>query len=244
MAISAGPATYGLGNGASDVTSGAIDTTGMDYIAVYVAYHDAFGEVTVSDSKSNTWTAKTIYTQGTVGVPRLRLFECFSPTSVGSGHTFSTNGSLFAVMAVMAFSGVQTASDPLDAEVGGSAYGTVSKIGSSTLTPSVDGCVVLACAALQEPGGSGTAVGGGFTEAVYQDRNSGGLSHYGIMLSYLIQTTAAAVSSSTTIGSWTSDVYNTYSGAAVKPAGGGGGGSAATPDPVVHSQAVHRASRW
>src|SRR5690349_3343729 len=108
------PIVHAVGPGGSGgSTTSAIDTTGADFIVVGVLYSQAH-HPTVSDSKSNTWTAVgSAHDSSQEGV---QLYFCHNPT-VGSGHTFSAlASSSFASPFVIAFSGSDAS--PLDQQTG------------------------------------------------------------------------------------------------------------------------------
>lgn len=69
-------------------TTPAIDTSTANLIVVTVRWYTPAAEPVFSDSKGNTWIAKTLRTQ-TVG--SMRKYYCITPT-VGTGHTFSLTG--------------------------------------------------------------------------------------------------------------------------------------------------------
>src|ERR1039458_7307067 len=94
--------THAIGS-ASDTATPAATTTGSTLILVASVSAFATGLGTLSDSKSNTWTALT--TWGAVGPYFVRMSYCLNPT-VGTGHTFSTTGtSGNPGIAMIAFSG-------------------------------------------------------------------------------------------------------------------------------------------
>lgn len=100
---------------------GSMDTSGANFIVVLVSEFGSTASV-VSDNKGNgnyTNLAKFGEASG---------YNCHIAykynASVGAGHTFSTDQSNFPVIVVMAFSGVQSASDPYDATAGTSGAGT------------------------------------------------------------------------------------------------------------------------
>lgn len=108
---------------ASNVTTGAIDTTGAKLITLAITANSV--TYTVSDSKGNTWTALTARGSGLE-----RLYYCINPT-VGSGHTFSVASTAqLPTISVLAFSSVNTPS--LDTETGASAAGSTEQPGSIT----------------------------------------------------------------------------------------------------------------
>ncbi len=71
-----------------DTTGTPIDTTGANLLIFGVSYLDGSAP-TISDSKSNTWTALTATLPSTSG--DIRIYYAKNPT-VGAGHTFSATG--------------------------------------------------------------------------------------------------------------------------------------------------------
>jgi hypothetical protein len=132
-------------------------------------------------SGTNTSSALDSYT----GVaPGIQMYYVANPT-VGTGHTFSFVG--WARQAVIAFAGVATTT-PFDVEngqSGGLADGT-----PGSITPSVNGEVVVCGLSVQNAGSLPFTLSGGFTITA-NVADAGGVPH-GIGMGYLIQTTAAA----------------------------------------------------
>lgn len=199
--------------GANGSTTGAIDTTGADFIALVVTSYVASGAATVSDSKGNTWSARTYYTGSVVAA---QIFYCQAPT-VGSGHTFTCSGtSTFSTIAVEAFSG-STAS-PYDTESGAGNASSASTIQPGSITPSENNCLIISGTGWNSSGS--TTVDGGFSET--GELSPGGGNNFGTVMSYLIQTSAAAANPTVTF----SPAYD-YAATAIasfKAAAGGGGG--------------------
>lgn len=118
------------GGNPSTVTTAAVDTTGANLLLMVVTGFNP-PTATPTDSKSNTWTATT-------AVGSTRFYYVWNAT-VGSGHTFTWNENVFAGITVLAFSGVQTSSDPLDTRTGNS-----SGTSPGSITPAVSGEVFIA----------------------------------------------------------------------------------------------------
>lgn len=167
-----------ISSGQGTVTTGAIDSTGADLLVVLAVG----GFLTITDSKSNSWSALT---QGTQDFTDCRI-SYSRPTSVGSGHTFTTGGSYMAVL-VAAFSG--SVVSPFDQENGGVSNDGTSGSGGS-VTPTENNELVIAGLGL---GGNGSSpsVDSGFTIA--QSKNAVSGVNFGGALAYKIQTTAGAV---------------------------------------------------
>lgn len=176
--------------GANGVTSGSLDTTVANLLVLVGAFASAGTGVGVSDSKSNTWTALTLYSSSPSA---LRIWYCFTPT-VGSGHTFTISGTnIYASLGILAASGVNAFGGEAGSAVG---TGGTSYQSSSGVTPSSDNALVIAGCFI---GASGTSASydGGFTSSI---QNYLASNRYGGGIGYLIQTTAAAANPTV---SWT-----------------------------------------
>lgn len=141
MAISLVAHAVAQSTGASTgATTGAVDTSGANFLAIVVAHYDNITP-TVSDSKGNTWTART--SSVNVGNASVRLFYATNPT-VGSGHTFTvsdTNG--YASVNGLAFSGMDTSSPYDSAENTNFSSTNVSSLGTGSITPNTSGALLL-----------------------------------------------------------------------------------------------------
>ncbi len=185
MAFSLVTSIQQAGGIASNTTTG-IDTTGADLIVVFVNYYsNYFGSFSLSDSNGNTWTSLT----GTdpAGQAGCRFYYCLSPT-VGSGHTFTQAGFAYHSMAVMAFSGANTAG-AVDQQNGASTAGA-SSLATGSVTPTEDNeLVIYGCA-------GGTIAAGHDITAVdvgtLQHHVASATNTYAQAVGYQIQTTATA----------------------------------------------------
>lgn len=177
--ISNSTATSGL----NATTTAGIDTTGADLLIIALCCDDAYND-TVTDSKGNTWTQLTSYTQTNV---RVRMWYSI-PTSVGTAHTFTAPGVLFVgTMLAAAFSGAAQTT-PNDQQSG--ANGFVSTLQPGSITPSEDNELIWTHFGINSAG-SPISIDSGFTELGEAD--FGPADHYGGSFAYKIQTTAAAV---------------------------------------------------
>lgn len=175
--------TSGLG----DSTSGAINTTGATFLIAAVSFNTG-GSITVSDSKSNTWTALSTIDPGAGAATR--LYYVANPT-VGSGHTFTVAGGIAASMAVAAFSGVTTTS-PLSAgsDVGHfEGTGSPASVQAGSITPTQNNCLII-CAVGQNRAAT-PAIDSSMTISDHVSFTGG--DHYGIDLAWKQQGTAAAI---------------------------------------------------
>ncbi len=93
--------------GPGNLTTGTLDTTGATLLVIYLGYYTLGSAPSISDSKSNTWTALTL-SDTTVSGAGL-LYYAQNPT-VGTGHTFSVSTSVANVIIAAAFSGTLTTS--------------------------------------------------------------------------------------------------------------------------------------
>lgn len=128
-----------------NATTPAINTTGATFLGACVSGFAGIG--TVSDSKSNTWTALTVRSNGSY---EEILYYVANPI-VGTGHTFTLNGnSGNGALEVAAFSGVKTTS-PFDVENGSTPTGFGGNPGSITPTAST-ASLLLTCIGIKNTG--------------------------------------------------------------------------------------------
>ena len=196
---------------AADVTTGAIDTTGADFIvAAAIGNYDFAGAPT--DSKGNTWTGLT--EQVVFGGERVVLFYTV-PASVGTGHTFAlSTATKLPALCVAAFSGGhQTA--PFDQENGADTFGSTLNTGS--ITPSQDDCLIVTGIAFNVAGT--LSIGSGFSITNQQDKTA---NSRGGGLAWRTLSPAAAINPQLQHSPGGSSMATRI--ASFKPAGGGGGG--------------------
>lgn len=171
-------------------TSSGINTTGADCLLVFIARYST--APTFTDNKGNTFTPHT--EANFVGDFYGRFYICLAP-AVGTGHTFTLAGTAGANHAlVIALSGVKQTS-PIDNQVGGG-FVTSSPVATGSLTPSVDGCILVACGANYNVDGDFTAINSGFT---LLHHGPGDYGNHGYGLAYKIQTTAGAENANWTV---------------------------------------------
>jgi hypothetical protein len=200
---------------ASGVTTDAADTTGADLIVLAAAYYPG-SSITISDSKSNTWTALTLY-GGTTA--KVRLYYCSAP-SAGSSHTFTASGTaIYSALGYVAVSGAGAYHSE-----NGATGSSGTSVQPGSVTPPEDGCLVVTAIGMDAgnaPGGEAAtdsiACNSGFTATGL--RYISGASE-AIGIARLIQTTAAAINPT---WSWASQVNNIAAAIAVfRPASAGG----------------------
>jgi len=179
MAISLVASTVVAPGGAGGTTS-AIDTTGATLLVISLAGFSGGVVATVTDNKGNTWIPTTPRQVGNA----LHRFYFALPAIVGTGHTFTVTGTTInAAIRVSAWAGVVS----YQAERG--LTGTASPLASGSITPLVNGSLVLS--ALGSETAATDTIPSGFTlvgTTPYVGGNNMQESQ-----AYLIQTTAAAI---------------------------------------------------
>lgn len=218
MTIALVSAAHILASGLNTFTSGAINTTGCDFLVVAVIDYAVSPAAVLTDSKGNTWLGLTAYTAGGA-VGRVKLYYAVNPT-VGSGHTFTLTGTtIAATVIVQGFSGVALTS-PFDTGKDSGSSATATSIQPGSLTPSENNTLVVTGMAYQDT--TVLTVNSGFT-ITDQITYTGG-DHFGGGLAHLIQTIAAAVNPT---WSWTNSVAASAAMAVFKAAAAAGGVRAA-----------------
>ncbi len=196
------------------VTTSGINTTGADFLILALARADDATASTISDSKSNSWTALTSYAQSSV--ERVRLYYSI-PTTVGTSHTATcTNGgnSEYPALAFAAFSGAKQTS-PFDDESGVNGF-AVSSLSVPTKTPSEDNCIIFSACAHADTG-TNASVDSSMTLLDRFVESAG--SYYALAFYYKIQTTAAAIApiwSGATLNAATQAIFKAAAAAAVE----------------------------
>lgn len=186
-------------SGLVNATTAGINTTGANLLVLGISCDDAFAD-TPSDSKGNTWTQLTSYSNAQ---PRVRLWYSV-PSSVGTSHTFSSNGvALVGSIFAAAFSGVSAT--PTDQQNGANGTGSAT-LATGSITPSENNELLISVLAFNAAGSNCTN-GSSFTETNEIDFGAG--DHYGGVLAYIVQTTAGAVNLTWTRGTGTSGMAAT-----------------------------------
>src|SRR5436190_448982 len=197
------------GGDSNGFTSSAFDTTGANFILVSYS-SGATSLETLTDSKGNTWTAMTA---STASGRQHRFYYAFNAT-VGTGHTFTITGTAtYPSLAITWYSGVQSASDPLDQQA---RNGQVApSVTAGPITPTVDGCLI-ATGFHHADGVNTRTLTGGCTMVLDETSTTFGSDNgsYGHLVS---QTTAAAISAN---WSTTNTVLTESTIASFKPASG------------------------
>lgn len=188
-------------------TSPGIDSSGANLLIAPNAISEAsYG--TTSDNKSNPYTNLTKYGGGSPYHTYQTYCEEADIAAVGSGHTAS-NSFAAARVGLIAVTGADPT--PFDNESGADSN-SVTSIQPGSITPSVDGCLLVST--LQAASAGAITAPAGWT-VVGNDSGLGAIA-------YLIQGTAAAVNPTWTTASagWLAASMSVW-----KPAAGGGGSS-------------------
>lgn len=195
--------------GVSNGTTAAVVTTGAKIIVINLSSTDIAGHFpTISDSKSNTWTALAQHHYATDNVINT-LYYSINPT-VGSGHTFSftaATGTNSSSIQVAAFDIPSLLFDVQNGATGGS-----TSLAPGSVTPSVNNALIVAGCSLD--GAPGPAViDSGFVVLSVTQYVAG--TNYGGTLAYFVQTSAAPVNPT-----WTLPFAGGATGIAVFDTGG------------------------
>jgi PKD repeat protein len=191
--------------GTGGATTPAINTTGANLLVAAVSgYAVEANNLTLVDSKGNIWTRLTPHVNTNDNQAAVVLFWNV-PTSVGTGHTFTSGGAgpaVYSNVAVVACRYAGAAS--LDAETGSFA-GTRDAVGVTTaqpgsLTPSAaGGLLVVGWSQLPAAGADGaaaTAVNSGYAILDSADYVAG--TAFGVGLAILVPGTLAAANPTVT----------------------------------------------
>lgn len=198
LALVASTATL-LGTGAaSNITTPAINTTGATLLVIHYGNYESGASVNQppTDSKANTWIALTAH--GVAAGPRSRFWYAKSPI-VGSGHQFTTsNTANYAAMSVAAFSGAHLTA-PFDQENGATAASGSPPQSCGSITPSVNGALIVAGMSEYDNFVGAFTINSGLT--ILGVLRFASASNFGSAMAYLVQTSAAAINPA---WSWTS----------------------------------------
>lgn len=172
----------GFGSTTTTTTAAIDSSTGELAVVVVYSYVGSGGHsCAVSDSKSNSWTARTEYNNG--GSYYLRTFYSVL-TSVGASHTVTAtcNTDAQPSLAVLVVKG--THATPYDSEVGENIDATTTAQHSTGLTPSQANTLVVAGLSIDDD--STPVTDGTWTEVSGTCVTGSGC----VAMSYSIQTTA------------------------------------------------------
>lgn len=176
----------------ANVTTSGINTTGSDLIVLSINFNGALS-ITVSDSKTNTWTAGA----ANANAPSQQFYYCQAPT-VGSGHTFSVSGPAFSLESIQVQAWHGSVATPLD-QHSHAFNAAATSLAPGSITPSENNELVITGVGFDGNFGTSATVNGGFT---ITDTDAGGAAvSFGGGMAYLVQTTAAAANPT-----WTGNV--------------------------------------
>lgn len=177
--------SIGTQTGNNTAVTAAVDTTLAKRIYLFVSYFGSGTAPTISDSKSNTWTACLLQASSS---QRARLYYCNNPT-VGSGHTFTASGTgSFPTLCMEAFSTV-VVSGALDINLGAAGASGLVSPATPGATPGHNNEIIVTGTSWGVAGSSAATITGGY--AVTDQQNYNGTLEGGAM-AYLVQTTAAS----------------------------------------------------
>lgn len=185
--------------GGNGFTTGTMDSTGADFLVAVLSQYVTGSTGSVSDSKTNAWTALTEY-QSPDTFDRVRIFYARpNPTTgkVGTGHTFTVTVTAgYPTLIVAAFSGSDVS--PFDSpENGTSNSGSGTSLQPGSITPDEDNELIIT-GLMTEADTTSTVVPTGYTSVAALDGVGGAAAGGG--MAYKIQTTKGAENPSWT---WT-----------------------------------------
>jgi hypothetical protein len=184
-------------NTSATVTVAGLNMTGVNLIVVVRVYYTGASGITFGDTESNSYSTLTPAEVGANG--RVEIAYKYAPV-VSSSMDFTFAGtSLFPALAVYGFSGA--AASPFDQENGNAASG-LSSIQPGLVTPSEDNELIFAGVNMQNSF-SGPTVNSSFVSPPPSEIAYNGATNYGLLASYLIQTSAGAVNPTF---SWTGSI--------------------------------------
>lgn len=176
--------THDFGFGVNSPTTGGVDTSAANFIICAVEWFNG-SSFTFQDSKGNTWNPLAV---GSAGETDAQMFWAGGPgLVVGSGHTFTASGvNVFGTVTMIAYSGVD--SSPFDVQ--NHAIGNASTIQAGSVTPSMDGSLIVGTCGFSANPGSAFAVD--LLNITDQQLYSAGVNEQGVIAD-LIQSTAAPI---------------------------------------------------
>lgn len=143
-------------------TTSGVDTSGASLIFILVSCYGSVTAPVLTDSKGNSWTELVEQSDGTT---RCKTYYAYDPSKVDASHTFTLaqNGS-YCSIAVAAFSGTKTSSDPLTDQQGNFQSTGDPTITAPSITAATGGDLMITCEATHsanvasvDNGGSGAA---------------------------------------------------------------------------------------
>lgn len=177
--------TIAVANGGLGGTSAAIDTTGASLL-VFTAACLYNNPPFKADNKSNTWIT-AVGKNGTFNNTCSYMFFAWNPI-VGTGHTFTSSALTYPASQILAFSGIDATSNPLD-QINSATNTSTLTIQPGSITPSQAGSLIITDLCLNYTAPTPT-IDSGMTEIDYINFNSG--NYFGGDAAYFVQGAAAA----------------------------------------------------
>ena len=217
IAFVTGAAVNSQSNSNPTNTTGAIDTTGANFlVATLISNQGATGFTSFADSKGGTWQTAVDWTAN--GGDFVRIMYAENPT-VGTAHTFTLtySGSVFTVVNVAAYSGMATSST-LDKTATGTGNST-SLLTSATATTTQANELLIGGGTINAGTNSTFTAGASYTVRAQEGLAGSGAD--GFLEERIVSSTGAYTAAATwggSAGAWIIAI------ATFKGAGGGGGG--------------------
>lgn len=158
----------GGSTGGAAFSLASMNTTGANFIVVFVGYYTGgAADIDIVDDQSNTYSARTLYNNGTTGV---QVYYCSVP-NVASSHVVSiTGGGSYAYIRAEAWSGMAAAS-VYDTETGNTTTSSWSALAAGSLTPGTASTVIWTAISSDDTGTITTP--SGYTLSVNAPYSSG-----------------------------------------------------------------------
>lgn len=173
-------------------TTASTNMTGANFFIVSLGWVQGITEPTITDTSSNTWRT-TLNAYHLANNNDIHPIYAWNASSSGT-QTFTVSdvtGS-FASMCVLGFSGVQSSSDPFDAQNGTADSSNGTFVSTGSITPSVSGEVVVSGLTLGASGSIGGAtIDSSMTIKVTVDTPAAG--NYADGMAELIQSSAGPI---------------------------------------------------
>ena len=187
---------------ATSFTTSAMATTGASLIVMVLkcSVSTDITTLTISESgagsNNNIWRTLTVRS-GASPIPKTVIRYAYNSASgalqTGASHTFTVGTALVISGAVSSWAGTLTTGDPYEGHENGASQSTVNGLSTGTITPSVNGCLIISGAALR------SQITYTSTLTLLDRANWASGTATGIAASYQIQTTAASVSTAWTM---------------------------------------------
>jgi len=204
-------ANCGATSGSLDTcTTGSANMTGVNLLVACVGWGGT-GTPAISDTSSNSYTGRTSQAD-TFGVS-VKCYDAQGATVTSSmTFTVTTTGSQAPSLIVMGFSGALTSSG-FDQTNGSSPGSGVTSVQPGSITPSVNGEVLIDAQTLTDGAQASISIDSGFSTPETVSFSGG--NHYGVSMAYFIQSTAAAINPTE---SWTTSANAANRQYSYKPA--------------------------